>query len=202
MLDSYKKAYIYSHEKIYIGSAQVVAGMFGDKDVVLRISDAVMGEMSTSFVLTLASDSHGLVTFDTEMVEFKLEDVDSPVYRVKCELLKMVEIIQRRENFKVKVSIPITVALVDEDSINRVDRGREPTAQYPVEIIDLSASGVMFSSREEMDLGQMVEFTFDRTSHPFTVNAQIIRIQSFEDGRKGYGCKFINMPIAKESSIR
>jgi len=202
MSENFEKAYIYSHNKIYIGCADVLRGVFGEKEAVLRITDEVMDRMTTSFLLTFTSDSHGLVTDEVEMAEFKQDDRDSAVYIVKCNLVKTIEVIQRRENFKVKVTIPVTISLVEREAIDDNIKSHAPKAQYPVVIKDISAGGVLFLTREELEVGQTVEFTFDRTNQPFNVNAEVLRVQDMDDGYKGYGCCFINLQAAKESSIR
>ena len=101
MYESYRSAYIYTSKNVFLGSAVVEAGEFDEHSIILRIADEVMGGMTTTFLLTLASDAMGLVTYKAEIAGFNLEYEEGAVYRVNCNLLEMVDIIQRRENFKV-----------------------------------------------------------------------------------------------------
>ena len=95
---------------------------------------------------------------------------------------------ERYVRHKAKEKMPITISTAG--------------AEYPVAVNDFSASGMMFSTCEKLNTGQVVEFTFDRANRPFKVNAEILRTQESKSGCNGYGCRFINLSEVMESNLR
>ena len=188
MVDEYSKAQIFSDERALLGKAEVT-GKIGDKKISLNVHDDVMSQLSTSFIITLSSDAHGLITYKANMLEFRRVASCANTYEVLCELLEVLEIIQRRENFKIKTLIPITLSVGGAGA-------------YPAEIKDISASGVFIETNANLNVGQIIEFMFEKAGPPFLLTAEVVRSKLYGSGLGGFGCKFVDLPVTNESSIR
>lgn|GEM_PF-2512702 len=200
MIDEYSKAQIFSSERVLLGKAEIIR-KFEDKKIRLRVHEEVMNLMYTSFIITVSSDAHGLVTYKANLLEFRRESEADKTYDVICELVEMLEIIQRRENFKIKVLLPTTISVYDSAKRPVLD-GEGNQVRLPAEIRDISASGVLVQTQADLAVGQLIEFVFDKAGQPFLLTAEIIRRKEYESGLKGVGCKFVGLPVAHEASIR
>lgn len=203
MLNSYTKAIIYTADKIFVGNAEV-AGKYGDQEVVLRMSRELADGMHASLIITLYNDAYGLITYKGQFIEYSEipSEGDELLCEVKCELLEMLEIIQRRGNVKAKVSIPVTITLLGTQGTPMLDDESGTPVQHSVIIKDVSASGILFVTKELIDPGQHIDFLFSRCAAPFLVTAEVLRVQEYANGLNGYGCKFYGLSAAKESIIR
>jgi len=201
ILDDYSKAQIYTIEKVFLGNAMIV-GMPERDMVVLMVEDSAFDRLYTSFILTLCSDSYGLITYNARIIDFKRYSDADKTYEVKCELLDLIEVVQKRENFKVKVSIDAIVVLYETDGTPVIDTEKGAHAECSVVLRDLSASGVLVQTRKELKIGQVIGFYFEYADPPFPLYAEIIREHAFEDGSKGYGCRFMGLKVSDEASIR
>ncbi|MCL1809446.1 MAG: PilZ domain-containing protein [Clostridiales bacterium] len=200
LIDEYSKAQVFSSEKVLLGKVEILKKL-GDKKILLRVRDDVVNLLYTSFIITVSNDVHGLVTYKANLLEFKKESESDKTYDVVCELVEMLEIIQRRENFKIKVLIPTTISVYDNANKPVLD-GFRNHLKLPAEIRDISASGVFVQTKADLRIGQVIEFMFDKAGQPFPLAAEIIRSKKYESGLVGFGCKFINLPEVNESSIR
>jgi len=199
--DEYSKAQIYTIEKIFLGNAMVMGTP--DKDiVVLMVEDDAFDRLCTSFILTLCSDAHGLITYSAEVVDFRRFSDADKTYEVNCRLLDLIGVVQKRENFKVKISVDAVVVLYEGDGTPVIDKEKGTHVECSVVLRDLSASGVLVQTRKLLTVGQVIGFIFEYADPPFPVYAEILREQDYNDGSKGYGCRFLSLNVAEEASIR
>jgi len=200
----YKRARLYTSEKNFIGEAVFFFAAEGDEDeLTLRVSNEVMDRLYTHFIITFVSEVKGLATYSASMIDFIRESGFKGTYKVRCRLLEVIETLQRRQNFKIKVKIPMVITLCDPNGKPIYVKEISDHLRQPAEIRDLSASGILFvTSKEELEIGQQIEFTFEQADQPFPIKAEIVRRQDDSDGTKGYGCRFIDLPEAYEAGIR
>jgi len=200
IINRYGAAKIYTTEKVLLGKAQA-AGKFGDKKISLKIDDNIMDGLNTSFIIILENDAYGLITYRAVLTEFrKAPEVDN-MYEVKCELMETLEIIQRRESFKFKVSIPVIIALYDSSKSPIFDNASRTHIKIPVLVKDISASGILIITKEELQVGNIIDFVFEEAKEPFLIEAEILRSQDYGEGDIGYGCRFINLDADKDMKI-
>ena len=199
--DDISKAQIYTVEKIFLGYAMVV-GLAEDDSVVLIIEDEAFDKLETSFILTLCSDTHGLITYNAKIIDFRRFSDADKTYEVRCGLLDFIEVVQKRENFKVKISVDTAAVLYESDGEPVIDKEKGAHLECPVLLKDLSASGVLVQSEREYKIGQVIGFMFEFADPPFPVYAEILREQTGPDGRREYGCRFRKLNVAEEASIR
>ena len=186
---------------VFIGKAKA-EGKFGDENILLFVDHSTMKGIRSSFVAVIENDVYGLITCQAEMLEFcESADFRHP-YEVRVKINKILGVVQRRNEVKVKTSINTIFWTVDEETMKKADRARGAHVVYEGEIKDLSASGLFFKTEEELEVGQIVEFVFDRLEKPFSVFAEIVRVQETDDGVKGYGARFKKLPSAYQSGIR
>jgi len=146
MIDQTSKALIYSDERILLGKA-VINCVTVDDSISLIVDDEVLEQMQTSFILTLTNDAYGLVSYKAEIETFRRESYEHGTYVVVVRPVEFIERIQRRENFKIKVTIPITAYFGSEE--------------YEAEIKDISASGVLIAIKKEAGLGERFDSPFE-----------------------------------------
>ena len=201
MIDELSKAQLYSVDRVLLGEA-VLSGVSRETDEVFLIVNLdVIDQLYTSMIITFSNDAYGLVSYKAELTSYRIESETEKIYEIKCVLLERLEVIQRRENFKIKTSIPVTVAVFDGE-MKPVQGKDGAQAEYDVEIKDISASGVLIATDKELDVGYIVSFTFDHTAPPLALDAEIIRIRNHKNGINEYGCRFIRLTAEKEAGIR
>jgi len=203
MMNEYRSAKLYTPERILLGetAASGTSGKFGDKYVCLQIDSKIMNGLSQYFVVTLKNDAYGIVTYRATVSESKKEKETDDIYEVKCELMEIIEIIQRRENFKFKVELPVVVSVYDSDKNPIYDSFAKAQRKISVVINDISVSGMFFMASEHLMDGHIVEFVFEDASSPALIEAKILRQKKYGKDKIGYGCKFINLDIDKEFII-
>ena len=115
---------------------------------------------------------------------------DVCVYR--CEVLETLSKVQRREDLKVAVTVPVQVQF----------NGR----LWPATIANISAGGVLLVSPLSAHRGDYLSFQFKEMGEPFPLTAQVLRVElrPTQNGRLtyGYGCKFIDLKPGYESQLR
>ena len=191
-ISEYGGATVFDSEGVLLGQAKV-DGRVGAQEISLYVDDATVDGITLTFMVTLENDAFGLVTYRASLNSFgrSREYLEYP-YKVNAELLEMVGVAQRRDEFKVKTSISTTFRKFDDEN----------EGKYCAEIRDLSASGAFFVSKEELECNDVVEFDFDALENPFTVQAEIVRVNPIEDGTIGYGARFVNLPEGHRAKIR
>ncbi len=128
-------------------------------------------------------------------------------YRLKTlvhfERMSLLSTIQRRNDVKVKVMIPLVIAPTMETVKNgRTENVRLLNKSVDGQIVDLSAGGLAFACSNELDKDLLYNMVFDRTPRQVDVNLKIIREIQKPDGSYIYGCKFDNITQKDEELIR
>lgn len=187
MVDQTSRVMIYSPGGALLGKA-ALESILADDRITFIVKDEVFDNMHTSFILTLSNDAYGLISYRAEIITFMKESVEHGTRRVVVRLVEFIERVQRRENFKIKVPISIVIRCGGDEC--------------QAEIKDISASGVLVAVDMELCVGQTFDFTFNQLPTSFDLTAEVLRCNVNEAGVRECGCRFINMTVEKESSIR
>lgn len=110
----------------------------------------------------------------------------------RCEILKQLTQIQRREDIKVALTVMVNV---DYEGM-----------YYPAYVQNISAGGVYLVSSLVAMAGEQLSFQFNQDGVSIPLTAEILRVelQVNSNGRSayGYGCRFINLPPSYEAQLR
>ena len=109
----------------------------------------------------------------------------------ECKILDVLEIVQRQQDIRARVSINIQFTSETED------RGR-----FFGTITNLSAGGIYMITSEALVMGEELSFhyTFKSVERPFRVKVLWGKIKS--TGGHGYGLKFMDLTECAETAIR
>ena len=201
MFDEYKSAEIFDDKGVPIGKVKA-EGKFGEKTLTLIVNDDLMERIGSKFITTLENDVYGLVTCEAAMKEFARSNDVPYNYEIVIEPVEILGVVQRRNEFKVKTSFTTMLWKVYEENLKDASKVKRKQLEYECEVKDISASGLFFKTRDVFDENQIVELVFDKAEKPFSAYAEIVRVQDCEDGDKGYGARFINLPEGYQASIR
>lgn len=110
---------------------------------------------------------------------------------VKIDGLKVVTKIQRRKDLKVQVRFDAQIYRMSDKA----------TYSSNVRVVDISAGGVGFNSRENLSTADRYYYLFNRNGRDISVKMRILRQKPIEGGFF-YGCQFYDLPPADEENIR
>lgn len=105
--------------------------------------------------------------------------------------LKIMSQLQRRRELKVKVRF--------DAQLYRMTK--HDTYLYKVRVVDISAGGVGFNTRENLDINDRYYYLFDRNGKDISAKTEILR-QKPIDGGFFYGCRFVDVSREDEENIR
>lgn len=108
----------------------------------------------------------------------------------ECTILKVVKIVQRQRDIRVKVNI-------------EVEFMSEAHGKFYGTIGNLSAGGLFFTSTQPLIQHEVITFKYKFRTLERKLSAVILWGKSIEKkGSYGYGCKFINLRGGDEAAIR
>jgi len=207
LLNDCKKASIYSLQNAYLCDATV--SNIKESSVVLTMQDTSADFLTSEVHITFYDGTRGLVTYACELSGYKEVMVAPGVFHshVNCALRQQLSIVQRRNDVKVPVNIPMRFSYAGEKDVQVNVTGI---------IRNISAGGIFFTCQYSFLTGSIVEFDFSprRDMAPLTLKAEILRMQdrdslqadflaeAGEVDLKGYGCRFIDISPHAEAQIR
>lgn len=110
---------------------------------------------------------------------------------VKIDGLKVVTKIQRRKDLKVRVRFDAQIYRMSGKA----------TYSSNVRVIDISAGGVGFNSRENFPADDRYYYIFNRNGKNLSIKMKILRQKPIEGGYF-YGCQFYDVSPSDEENIR
>jgi len=179
--------------------------LFEGKASYLKDEEKVLISADEFYVL---AETEYLVTYADNLGVFYLRcayegfEMDGAVFVFTMRVVDTVNIVQRRQDLKIKTNIPIKITLLDIGGKIKIDPTTMKALQIPAMLRDISAGGIMVDTEYHMDVNQTIMFPFDKGSYPIMINAQVIREQSHDERIYRYGCRFLNNNSGKESVIR
>lgn len=112
----------------------------------------------------------------------------------RCNVLRRIRQVQRREDVKVPVSNVVSIRLNDAEE------------ETQATLRNISAGGVLLATSLRALPGEHLNFTFRCDGLELPLTAEILRAET-EKGRRGetlfaYGCRFIQLSSTHESALR
>lgn len=106
-----------------------------------------------------------------------------------CRIRSIKKIVQRHLDVRANVSLELKFKSDKRPDFDGVIR-------------NISAGGIYFTTKEGLEINEIISFsyTFRTLERPF--NVQIIWAQNEEDGTNGYGCRFLELTRGAESAVR
>lgn len=120
----------------------------------------------------------------------------SAIDRIILTDYHLLDVIQRRKSIKVKTTFETNIYIVYDVDENKI------TLENPVKIVvrDISAGGIFFTTDHIFLDGNQFEFYFNQGPKHLRIKTKILRRQEMNNGKKGYGCTFIDA-TEKEQDI-
>lgn len=106
-----------------------------------------------------------------------------------CDILEVVEIVQRQKDLRAKMEREIT--------FTSFKRG-----EFTGTIQNISGGGLYFVTKTRLDIDERFEFRYCFTKKEHLVKAVVLREQNLSHNRYGYGCQFEELPKSTERDIR
>ncbi len=194
-----KKANIYDTNNVLLCEAAVTD--ITENSAILTIPEALGDILRTEVLVTFFDSQRGLVTCFCALSDYKefFTEDGGKSCSVYCAIGQESEALDRRRDLKVPVDISVRVHFKESDS-------KTNTAE--IRILDISAGGLFCVSKHHWDIGQTFIFPFWEGN--FSLTAEILRQQDpqtynpklSDDSLYGYGCRFIELLGASESTLR
>ncbi len=202
-----KKASIYSLQNAFLCDASV--SNIKEDSVTLTLKDSGADFLTSEVNVTFYDGAKGLVTYFCELSGYK-EFMTAPnvfTSRVHCTLRKQLSTVQRRNDVKVPVNIPMRFSY---------SSGNEVEVNVTGTIRNISAGGIFFTCHYAFLTGSIVEFSFSPRQDiaPILLKAEILRVQDMDSMQqsfrmdagdmdlRGYGCRFIDLSPHAEAQLR
>lgn len=106
-----------------------------------------------------------------------------------CEVLEVIEIVEGRRS----------VRLGMEKETVFTDSNQE---EYTGVIQNIGEGGIYFITWTKQQCGELAEFSYCPVETEYRMKVNILREETFRDGRYGYGCQFVDYPKGAERDIK
>lgn len=192
------------------------ADVYDDKEQLLCEAQVKVTYLGEIFLYTPRSFDHHqqedypIVFFDPVMGLSTCRcRLSAPVHQsqqtiFRCAILKDIAQVQRRNDIKIPLSIPVTITVthMPDPAIP------QPEGSYPATIGNISAGGVYLRSELAVEPGAHLSFVFDRAGGSIPLTAEILRAEEIPRRRPketisfGYGCRFVRLAACYENRLR
>ena len=147
-----------------------------------------------ALLVMLTSPSLGVLphicTLESYSVSSDTEADTKQTCQVQLHIEEKKEAIQRRRDFKIKTSLPADLLL------------QKPQKGFCNGVIeDISATGILFATKDTLEVGQEFILPFYRTRTAIDLYGKIVRIHS-KGSTNRYGCQFQDVLPAHEELMR
>lgn len=196
------KASIYTMNKKLICDALLTS--YDEVTATVFLSENVEKDINDTVYITIYDDVYGLLTYKSSLLKYSMTlPVNNKYpYTAEFKLLELEDVLQRRGNVKVKTDFACLITLTDSKFNILSLPDSDEDASYVVHVLDISASGILFSCKEKFKVGQLFTFDFTKGTLPVIIFGEIIRTQKQADNTNGYGCRFVNISPSVESIVR
>lgn len=201
MLIECEKASVFTLDGVFIAEVKVVDSHQDSMGLIFEEKD--MDKVNTESVIVFYDAVQGLVTCKCRLsgrVKIngdEIGNIGNAIYKVPCEIDKLIGIEQRRRDLKVRVSFPVTLETADVDG---------KVTHIAAKIKNISAGGIGLESAEELKESQIFSFLFKTDTGCTRLKASILWVKKLSDEneppRYRYGCRFFDMTSYQESTVR
>lgn len=170
---------------------RVVSGI--DNKPALYFRDPKLQDMRMSKTEVIFNDNiKGCIKAKCEVVVHKNPGYPrmSEFWMGECEILEVIEIIQRQHD--IRASVDITVQFTSENDGN----------SFLGVITNISAGGIYIVTSQSLTIGEVIGFhyAFKNTERPF--RCMVVWGQLDDSGNNGYGLRFVELNEGGETAIR
>lgn len=136
---------------------------------------------------------NGLVSCSCTLCEIQPLEEKSGYYHALCKIQAVHDLLDRHEDFRLPISLTVTLTFVDPESGQTRDEGAITC--------NISAGGVYIITAQELPVTSF-RISFNANILPISPWAKILRKEKLENGSFGYGCRFEHLSAASESLLR
>ncbi len=212
-LSACKNAIIFFEKDDTIPLCEVPVSSIQDNIASLIIKDEFIDDLDAQMNITFLDENLGLVTYKCNLSAPKryLSSKDGEwLNSIECTLIDVVSSLQRREDFKIKVDLNVSIVIPVEIEIP--EDFTKHTTEFGHNVIkgksvDISAGGIYFTCdfKFHSNLQTNIYLTLS-TGHKLKIAVTVLRVDELirKDGtvHYGYGCKYSKLPSGIESTIR
>lgn len=191
-------AKIYTADGFYLMAGRFIAKDEESIHLAVKPNDLLQAGQSIKVVLT--SEAYGLLPFRCSVTEDSILPPRFAIQQYVGLNLKIEEAlpsVQRRKDIKVNLEHKAAeVALLD------LVTGKPYGKSCEGYIKDISASGLLFATKEELVENQEFLLPMPYVAEGMILRAKIIRTQKEPEGYTGYGCCFVGLRTGQEEALR
>lgn len=162
-----------------------------DEKIILYFDDKnVLGMKTDRLEVDFCDSQIGFVKTYCELEIRKNTDpyVLEP-WTADCQILEMVEIIQRQKDLRVRLVKEVTFI--------------SPVHGHFTGIIqNISVGGIYLTTGTRLAVDDEITFEYYFSKNPHEIRAKVLRETFIRDNHYGYGCQFIDVPNGVEREIR
>ena len=195
-LEQCRKAELHSGNEL-VCEASVTAGPMGS--ILLDVPRSVAYGKDKPYLVKFYDPSLGVLT--CRCVLSGPMDLPEDMLSLRCDIVEQLEQLQRREDVKVTVNVPIML-----HAERRPGELYIPLKGWPAMVRNISAGGVYVSTDLSLSAGREIEFEFNETGEKVHLMARILRVEDLTEQPNqpiyGYGCKFVCLSARSENQLR
>lgn len=135
---------------------------------------------------------NGLVTCSCNLCEIRPVTEKSGYYHALCRIESVQDLMDRHEDFRIKLSLAVTINYMDEHGRTKNTMGLTR---------NISAGGVYLITAEKLPARDII-IHFIQDVLPISPRAAILREELLDNGKFGYGCRFMQLSPYTESLLR
>ena len=190
---------IHTESRIFLMQAQFVSmDDFSINVIIPRHSLASL--LTQRLYVLLTSEVRGLMPYYCEVSMSSIQPAESSDGQLgvglSLDIMGKENNVQRRRDIKVKTHIEATAGILGYG----MGKSQRPTCFGFIK--DISATGMLFVTKERLAVGQEISLMFEEISPAMELIGKIVRIQKEENEAFGYGCAFVNLDENQTEAMR
>ena len=190
---------IHTESRIFLLQAQFVSMDDFSINVIIP-HHSLASLLAKRLYVLLTSDVHGLMPYYCEVsmssIQPAITEDGHAGIGLSLDIMGKENNVQRRRDIKVKTHFEATAGILGYG----MGRSERPTCFGFIK--DISATGMLYVTRERLAVGQEISVMFEEISPAIELIGKIVRIQKEENEAFGYGCAFVNLDDTQTETMR